>query len=134
MDVPKEIATDELEEKKYFEYTSHWYFLTVHEDHPLWDLFKDPELFKQRLPKIVDGVWQLEKCHKCGRLLVQAVVKFDRAERWSKARELFKPAHVRRVVSQSRAIKYVQKEDTRVEGPWTFGLADRRTIRYVDNY
>lgn len=122
------IATDALESKKYSEYNSPWYFLTLYEDHPLWEVLSNPDKTKELLTEIQYGVWQLERGDETGRQHYQCTFKFKRSVRWSHAREYFKPAHCQRVISVPGATKYCQKEDTRVAGPYTFGLADKRTI------
>lgn len=124
----KDFATDQLEEKKYFEYTSHWYFLTVFEGHPLWDDLADPDKIKARCPELTYGVWQLEEGDKEHHAHYQCTFKFERGTRWSTAREYFKPAHCQRVISVPGATKYCQKEKGRLAGPFTFGVADKRTI------
>ena len=70
------------------------------------------------------AVGQLERGSEAGRLHLQYMVQMERSRRLSHMRTVicdrshWEPVHAS--VAQARA--YVTKDDTRVEGPWEFGL------------
>nr|WAE42741.1 MAG: replication associated protein [Cressdnaviricota sp.] len=72
------------------------------------------------------AVWQLECAPDTGRLHWQGYAEFDKAMRYSTLHTYDgfanPPAHFEpRAGTQAQAIAYCSKEDSRVEGPWTFG-------------
>lgn len=89
------------------------------------------EQYLERLFNI-DGVrgirGQLEQCPKSGRNHIQFYVELERSQRASWVRtHLSETCHweVRRRAREA-AIRYCEKEETRVEGPWVFGTWELR--------
>ena len=76
-------------------------------------------------------IWQLEKGEDTGTPHLQGYVEFDKVVRLSALKKLSPTAHWEpRMGSQEDAIKYVTKEETKVDGPWSSGTlkhAGRRT-------
>lgn len=83
---------------------------------PAEDYLKD--LYEKTKATYVVG--QLEK-GKEGTLHIQAFVNFKTSQRRTKITKYDKTIHVEFVRVDNGAHDYCMKEDTRVEGPWTFG-------------
>lgn len=64
------------------------------------------------------GTWQLEK-GKDGTEHIQAFIYYKSARVWPKKK--YPRAHIEPARSIPNSIKYCQKEDTRIAGPWTRG-------------
>lgn len=73
-----------------------------------------------RFGDVVFATGQLEK-GELGTLHYQFVIQFKGQQRMSALKKICDCAHWEEVRDIEAAIKYVNKEDTRVEGPWTIG-------------
>jgi hypothetical protein len=82
-----------------------------------------PEEYLKELYEKTEAIYvvgQLEK-GKEGTLHIQAYVNFGKVQRISKITKFDKKIHVERVKIDNGAHDYCMKEDTRVEGPWSYG-------------
>lgn len=70
--------------------------------------------------KVSYCVWQLEKGEQDTPHL-QGTVKFDTMMRLSALKKIDATAHWEPCRSEGRCVNYCQKEETRIEGPWTLG-------------
>ncbi len=68
-------------------------------------------------------VGQLEAAPSTGTHHLQLYVHFDRPRRVTTFKKVSPVIHVEICRDKAAAIKYVQKEDTRIDGPYTFGKA-----------
>lgn len=64
---------------------------------------------------------QVERAPTTGQLHLQAAVALKRTCRLAAAKKLFPGAHLECALQWEALKKYVNKEDTREAGPWTFG-------------
>lgn len=78
-------------------------------------------------PKVVFAVWQLELSDS-GQLHHQGYVEFNAMVTLNQCRE-FLPAHWEATVDREASFKYCQKEQSRVDGPWTYGVRSHQGIR-----
>lgn len=71
-------------------------------------------------------VYQRELCPCTGRLHYQFFVQFVARKRFKQVQEMFKGTHIERVKDVEACIKYVTKDETRVEGPFELGSRSKR--------
>lgn len=69
-------------------------------------------------PGVSYAVWQLEKGETPH---LQGTVKFEKNKKLSGVKKIDDKAHWEPTLSEKGAINYCQKEETRLEGPWTIG-------------
>lgn len=84
--------------------------------------FKELE---KKLPSEIEYlVFQIERCPDTGRLHAQCYCEFDKAYSQPRVKEILgNETHFqRRRGSQAQAIEYCRKEETRIQGPWEFGV------------
>lgn len=97
-----------------------------------WDRLQlDPALW----PGCTFATWQQELSPDGGRLHWQGYAEFSGPQRWTTLHTLEgfddPPAHFEsRHGSQDQAIAYCNKEDTRLDGPWTFGEKNHQGERH----
>lgn len=104
------------EEKK-----GRWWFGTLYD---ITDSHRSSEWIDKTM--MTGYVGQVERCPESGRLHLQFVVRFSQDRCFDWTRDLL-GCHVEPVVSPKHAWAYCQKEKTRVEGPWIYGVLDKRT-------
>lgn len=79
-----------------------------------------------QLPKTWPGVsycvWQLEK-GDLGTPHLQGTIKFEKNKKLSALKKIDAAAHWTATRNVNASIDYCQKEDTRLAGPWTLGIA-----------
>lgn len=92
-----------------------WWFATIYENE--WENWK--KLLEN--PKVEFAVWQTEQCPKTDKLHYQAVWKFKNSDRFDWVKKQLPTVHLEHVKSPEAAVKYCQKEDTRVDGPFQKG-------------
>lgn len=91
-------------------------------------LLLDPEAW----PGIRYCVYQRELCPTTNREHFQGYAEFDAPVRWPTVQSWpgMETAHLEaRLKSQRHAIRYCTKEETRIEGPWTWGEAANQGAR-----
>jgi len=71
----------------------------------------------------VYAVFQLESCPKTGRRHVQGYVRFSSVVRMGALQRAMPGGHFESAkAKEAENIKYCSKEESRVDGPWTFGV------------
>lgn len=65
---------------------------------------------------------QLEKAPTTDKLHIQWFVNFDKPQRHSCIKKFDNSVHTEKVKINNGAHDYCMKEETRVEGPWTYGI------------
>ncbi len=84
----------------------------------IFDLTIDPHDW----PNVSYCVWQKEKCPKTDKIHLQLFVQFENRCRRSACLKLYQ-GDWRVARSVKDVVAYCQKEDTRIDGPWTIGEA-----------
>ncbi len=69
------------------------------------------------------GVGQAEKGLESGIVHLQAVFNFHQPVPLSKLKQIWPKGHFEIVKDMGASIAYCQKDDTRIDGPWTFGTS-----------
>lgn len=84
--------------------------------------------------RVTGCVYQLERGEERGSLHFQLAVRFENkiTMETAKTRLHVPHAHVEGIRNWENAVRYCQKEETRVEGPWTIGRVDKRPGERTD--
>lgn len=92
----------------------------------LFGLFRDTE------PKFLQG--QLERCPTTSRLHFQAFISYENARTLQSLKESLSPtAHFTGcTILRAAAINYGAKEETRIAGPWTYGIPPQASVLKTD--
>lgn len=77
-------------------------------------------------------VGQLECCPETKRLHIQAFINFKKAARASKIKKADPDVHIEAVKRDNGAADYCMKTETRVAGPWEFGIKPFRANKKTD--
>jgi hypothetical protein len=107
-----------------------WWLLTI--NNPEADFLHFFEAAQLQLRSIKYMVGQFEIGEECGTPHYQAVVWSSEAVRPTAIHKAFPGAHVLLANNPDRAIEYVTKEATRVEGPWEHGTRPVRRNNATD--
>lgn len=77
------------------------------------------------------AVWQLEEAPTTGKRHVQAYVVLTQERTFKTMQKLYPGAHIEKArSSDASCVKYCQKEETRVEGPYVIGtLPERKAVK-----
>nr|WAE42167.1 MAG: replication associated protein [Cressdnaviricota sp.] len=75
--------------------------------------------------KIAYAIWQKERCPTSGKEHLQFFMILMRKTRFLGLKDIIGTAHVEVAKDVEKSIAYCSKEETRLEGPWEYGLRPR---------
>lgn len=126
---PRALCKDDndLEDPKRKHYKSRSWFFTLNnpEEGDLAQLAQWFETFTEKF------IFQLEVGKQCGTPHFQGVIYFKHAVHESTMKQVAPRGIWKRTISWLGAVQYCAKSDTRVDGPWSKGVAMRKPIKII---